>query len=58
MQRGDFHQIIKYSAPGFCLDENVTRRKVQKNSQTGTRAHELEKVKIYLRCFFFQTSTE
>lgn len=44
---GDFHQIIRYSASGSCLDENVTRRKVQKSltqAHTSTRAHELEKV--------------
>lgn len=41
---GDFHQIIRYSASGSCLDKNVTRRKVQKTltgTGTSTRAHNL-----------------
>lgn len=52
---GDFHQIIRYSASGFCLDENVTRRKVQK-TLTDTRAHELERVNLFT--FFFHKKRE
>lgn len=47
---GDFHQIIRYSASGFCLDENVTRRKVQK-TLTQTHEHTSWRTLIYLRFF-------
>lgn len=49
---GDFHQIIRYSASGFCL---VDKCHEAKNSHTDTRAHEHTSWRrlIYLRLFFF-----
>lgn len=56
---GDFHQIIRYSASGSCLDKNVTTRKVQKtrHEHTSTRAHEHRRSIICLR-FFLTGSKE